>query len=70
MLVIYWEIGMLFYSIFLDFDKEKDVDLILLMLVVINDFVVDVFGVISIELENEFGEIKMEDFMLLIKIGL
>lgn len=61
---------MLFYSIFLDFDKEKDVDLILLMLVVINDFVVDVFGVISNELENEFGEIKMEDFMLLIKIGL
>ena len=39
------------------------------MLVAINDFVADAFGVTSTESENELGEIKTEDFTLLIKIG-
>jgi len=69
LLVIHRETGTLLHSISSDPDKEKDADLISSMLVAINDFVADAFGVTSTESENELGEIKTEDFTLLIKIG-
>ncbi|WP_278385049.1 OmpA family protein, partial [Alteromonas mediterranea] len=69
LLVIHRETGTLLHSISSDPDKEKDADLISSMLVAINDFVADAFGVTSTEPENELGEIKTEDFTLLIKIG-
>jgi len=69
LLVIHRETGTLLHSISSDPDKEKDADLISSMLVAINDFVADAFGVTSNESENELGEIKTEDFTLLIKIG-
>ena len=69
LLVIHRETGTLLHSISSDPEKEKDADLISSMLVAINDFVADAFGVTSTESENELGEIKTEDFTLLIKIG-
>lgn len=69
LLVIHRETGTLLHSISADPEKEKDADLISSMLVAINDFVADAFGVSSNEPENELGEIKTEDFTLLIKIG-
>ncbi len=69
LLVIHRETGTLLHSISSDPDKEKDADLISSMLVAINDFVADAFGVTSTESENELGEIRTEDFTLLIKIG-
>ena len=69
LLVIHRETGTLLHSISSDPDKEKDADLISSMLVAINDFVADAFGVTATESENELGEIKTEDFTLLIKIG-
>lgn len=69
LLVIHRETGTLLHSISADAEKEKDADLISSMLVAINDFVADAFGVSSNEPENELGEIKTEDFTLLIKIG-
>ncbi|OJF69311.1 flagellar motor protein MotB [Alteromonas sp. V450] len=68
-LVIHRETGTLLHSISSDPEKEKDADLISSMLVAINDFVADAFGVTSNESENELGEIKTDDFTLLIKIG-
>ena len=68
-LVIHRETGTLLHSISSDPEKEKDADLISSMLVAINDFVADAFGVTSNEPENELGEIKTDDFTLLIKIG-
>ena len=64
LLVIHRETGTLLHSISSDPDKEKDADLISSMLVAINDFVADAFGVTSTESENELGEIKTEDFTL------
>lgn len=69
LLVIHRETGTLLHSISSDPDKEKDADLISSMLVAINDFVADAFGVTATETDNELGEIKTEDFTLLIKIG-
>ena len=69
LLVIHRETGTLLHSISADPAKEKDADLISSMLVAINDFVADAFGVDTNESENELGEIKTEDFTLLIKIG-
>lgn len=69
LLVIHRETGTLLHSISADPEKEKDADLISSMLVAINDFVADAFGVSNNEPENELGEIKTEDFTLLIKIG-
>ena len=69
LLVIHRETGTLLHSISSDPEKEKDADLISSMLVAINDFVADAFGVTATESENELGEIKTEDFTLLIKIG-
>ncbi|MHC6648389.1 OmpA family protein [Alteromonas sp. HB246098] len=69
LLVIHRETGTLLHSISSDPDKEKDADLISSMLVAINDFVADAFGVTATESDNELGEIKTEDFTLLIKIG-
>jgi len=69
LLVIHRETGTLLHSISADPDKQKDADLISSMLVAINDFVADAFGVNGNESENELGEIKTEDFTLLIKIG-
>lgn len=69
LLVIHRETGTLLHSISADPAKEKDADLISSMLVAINDFVADAFGVNTNESENELGEIKTEDFTLLIKIG-
>ena len=68
-LVIHRDTGTLLHSISSDPEKEKDADLISSMLVAINDFVADAFGVTSNESENELGEIKTDDFTLLIKIG-
>ena len=69
LLVIHRETGTLLHSISSDPEKEKDADLISSMLVAINDFVADAFGVTATESDNELGEIKTEDFTLLIKIG-
>ena len=69
LLVIHRETGTLLHSISSDPEKEKDADLISSMLVAINDFVADAFGVTANESDNELGEIKTEDFTLLIKIG-
>ncbi|WP_394223562.1 OmpA family protein [Alteromonas gracilis] len=69
LLVIHRETGTLLHSISSDPDKEKNADLISSMLVAINDFVADAFGETSAESENELGEIKTEDFTLLIKVG-
>lgn len=69
LLVIHRETGTLLHSISSDPEKEKDADLISSMLVAINDFVADAFGVTATESDNELGEIKTENFTLLIKIG-
>jgi outer membrane protein OmpA-like peptidoglycan-associated protein len=69
LLVIHRETGTLLHSISSDPEKEKDADLVSSMLVAINDFVADAFGVTATESDNELGEIKTEDFTLLIKIG-
>ena len=69
LLVIHRETGTLLHSISSDPDKEKDADLISSMLVAINDFVADAFGVTSNQTDNELDEIKTEDFTLLIAVG-
>ncbi|BFT31454.1 hypothetical protein D210916BOD24_26300 [Alteromonas sp. D210916BOD_24] len=67
--VIHRETGTLLHSISADPHKQKDADLISSMLVAINDFVADAFGVSSHNTENELGEIKTDDFTLLISVG-
>lgn len=67
--VIHRETGTLLHTIASDPERVKDADLISSMLVAINDFVADAFSPSRDTPDNELGEIKTEDFTLLINLG-
>ncbi|MBU2976621.1 OmpA family protein [Alteromonas sp. C1M14] len=67
--VIHRETGTLLHSVSLDPEKSKDGDLVSSMLVAMNDFVADAFSNGNQTDETEIGEIRTDDFTLLIKIG-
>ena len=69
LLVIHRETGTLLHNISADPHRQKDADLVSSMLVAINDFVADAFGVSQHNTENDLGEIKTDDFTLLISVG-
>lgn len=67
--VIHRETGTLLHTVSSDPQKSKDADLISSMLVAINDFVADAFSPSKAAYDNELGEIKTDDFTLLINLG-
>jgi outer membrane protein OmpA-like peptidoglycan-associated protein len=67
--VIHRETGTLLHTVSSDPQRTKDADLISSMLVAINDFVADAFSPANATYDNQLGEIKTEDFTLLITLG-
>lgn len=68
-LAIHRETGTLLNSVTSHPGNAKDGDLISSMLVAISDFVADAFSQDNQAEETELGEIKTDDFTLLIKVG-